>query len=555
MDRVKKYCASMLYLYRTGQETAGTVKKVAGNYEVLNSLNGAGRVDLVVSDMRDTTTEQMMELCRIAPVVSIDDLGAARKYSHACIYSLPVPGQVHGNFNGTQYLVLDERVVQLKRVPFDRKKGVLISFGGSDPGNLSHYLGRVFNRMGIRPTIIRGPFFAGSLEGIDAGIIDTKIGIHQLINNARVLITSFGLTMYEAFFLKTPVVLFNQSVYHSRLAEGLPVFNLGYPGAVDETEVACRLRELLENGSLLRQKASAGTTVVDGKGTDRVVQIITAALEGSRRDCLFGHKTYVSLARSKYGTLFKCRRCGDLFLYRLDEGSRYHNSEYFFSEYKNQYGKTYIEDRENIISMAHRRLAIIEKLKKSRGRILDIGCALGFFLEAARQRGWKAKGVEISEYASGYARKKLALDVITGSFTDVNFQQDSFDVVTLLYTAEHFAHFEEVVRKVYTLLKNGGLLVMALPNRGGISFLTDRKNYILNRPHDHFFDTNIRNLKKFLALHGFKPRKVCITGVHPHRFYKKLGMRCVPQVLKRAYGLVAKIFRLGDTFEYYGTKV
>ena len=38
------------------------------------------------------------------------------------------------------------------------------------------------------------------------------------------------------------------------------------------------------------------------------------------------------------------------------------------------------------------------------GRILDVGCSFGFFLDAARKRGWDTVGLDIGEYAARFAR-------------------------------------------------------------------------------------------------------------------------------------------------------
>ncbi|MCK5095590.1 MAG: hypothetical protein KAR18_12730, partial [Spirochaetes bacterium] len=106
----------------------------------------------------------------------------------------------------------------------------------------------------------------------------------------------------------------------------------------------------------------------------------------------------------------------------------------------------------------------------------------------------------------------------------------------------------------FEILKKKGIIALALPNRGGISFRLDRQRYINQHPPDHYFDTNIRNLKKFLRKYGFKKKKICVTGIHPERFFGKLGVKRSGGLLNYIYTVCAKIFKLGDTFEYYGVK-
>src|SRR6202007_1451375 len=46
-----------------------------------------------------------------------------------------------------------------------------------------------------------------------------------------------------------------------------------------------------------------------------------------------------------------------------------------------------------------------------RGDLLEIGCAYGYFLDEARRRGWRVRGVEPSEHAARYAIDELGLEV------------------------------------------------------------------------------------------------------------------------------------------------
>ena len=73
-------------------------------------------------------------------------------------------------------------------------------------------------------------------------------------------------------------------------------------------------------------------------------------------------------------------------------------------------------------------------------------------------------------------------------------------------------------------------------------------------PEDHFFDTNIRNISKFLSLNGFQVKDIRITGIHPERFFSIFGIKKVGNYLNRFYSSIANVFHLGDTFEVYAVK-
>jgi spore coat polysaccharide biosynthesis predicted glycosyltransferase SpsG/SAM-dependent methyltransferase len=512
-------------------------------------------IDLIVSDLRDTNRSDMKSLVQIAPVVAIDDAGEGRRLAAFCIYSLPLASDLSGNCIGLSYLVLSPRIREITPLPWSKKEGVLVSFGGADPEGLTNTAATILNRIGVRPTVIRGPFFTCNMKDVDAEIVEGGIDILDLINRARVLITSFGITMYEALYLGTPVLLINRSRYHEALSKKTPLVSLGYDGEVSLDSVTQMLRKILEEPEKLRKIARQSRSIVDVNGASRIVAVILQAARGCRQDCLFSHRKYRAVKRCEEFSLLRCRRCGDLFLFELrDKGGIYDNEDYFLEDYKQQYGCSYIEDRDTITSMGLERITVIEEIAVSRGRILDVGCAMGFFLDLARSRGWETQGIEISEFASRWARENLSLDVITGSFLNLELPPESYDAVTFFFVAEHLCDLEAMARKTYAILKKGGILCIALPNRGGISFRINKEEYIVHHPRDHYIDTTVRNLARFLKGFGFERRRVRITGIHPERFFKIFGIEKGGNCLDRIYSNLAKIFSLGDTFEVYAVK-
>jgi hypothetical protein len=488
----------MIHIFKGDSASVLERRHSFGRYTFLQHIDDAGDVDLVVSDMRETSGREMQELAFRAPVVSLDDLEAGKDLSYISIYTLTDVRETSGNFNGPDYLVLGRELLRLSPKPFSQKKGVVISFGGSDPYNLTQYFSSLLSPLGIWPKIILGPLFSHPTEGLEGEIFRNPDNFYDLINGAQVLLTSFGLSMYEAFYLKTPVILFNHTSYHDYLARSLPVLNLGFRDGDTPKVTGEKFSRYFHDDKLLQEKAEENAGIVDGEGARRVVAIIQQSLHGLRTDCLFHHKSYVALKRTSEYTLMRCRACGDLFLYSIGSNeSAYCNRNYFLADYKSQYGKTYIEDRDNIRVLGMKRITFIERLKKKKGLLLDVGCALGFFLEVAHRRGWDVRGIEISPFASEWGRTNLSLDIVTGSFLEVDIQPSSCDVVTLFYVVEHFKHVEKVIEKVHGILKDGGVLAVALPNRGGLSFRFSRKDYLKNHPADHYFHTSVRNLKGF----------------------------------------------------------
>lgn len=546
----------LICVVRGSHESLEKVLKIPGDYKLVNNPESVGDIDLVFSDLRDSDLRLMKRLQRIAPVIALDDMGEGKNLAHLTIYSFPALEEVEGNFKGPEYIVLGEGIDLVKPLPREERKGILVTFGGSDPFNLSERVTRVLNSLGFKPTVTKGLFYKGKIEDVDCSIIENPQSIHHLIGLAELVITSFGITMYEAFRLKTPVLLFNHTQYHWELGRRMDVLNLGFFPDTSEEELKERLKSALDSRDELWKIAERNADLVDGRGASRIVEVISKAVYAQRKSCLFKHRGSVAIKRCPGYSLMQCRRCKDLFIYDLEGVGRvYSDREYFLSEYKSRYGKTYIEDWPNIRQFAERRIKTIGKLiKVERGRLLDIGCALGFFLEVARDHGWEVTGVEISSFAANWARKNLSLEVLTGSFLDFDFEPESFDVVTLFFVAEHFQNVEKLIEKVWQVLKRGGLVVLSIPNRGGISYRFNRKSYIQGHPRDHYFDTNVRNLVRFLGSYGFRKKRIVTTGIHPERLLGKSTVKRSRPLLTLICTAFMRILKVGDTFEYYGIK-
>jgi len=114
-----------------------------------------------------------------------------------------------------------------------------------------------------------------------------------------------------------------------------------------------------------------------------------------------------------------------------------------------------------------RRLRQIEKLEPRRGRVLDVGCSKGYFLDVARAEGWDAVGVELNAHAVDAARAR-GLDVRQGGLADQPFDEGSFDVVTLFDLLEHTADPRATLEACRRVLRPGGLLVVTTPNIDGL---------------------------------------------------------------------------------------
>lgn len=113
------------------------------------------------------------------------------------------------------------------------------------------------------------------------------------------------------------------------------------------------------------------------------------------------------------------------------------------------YGKDYFDRRKDVFEESGYDLHLPGTLepeiaKAAQGvfqaqRVLDVGCAKGFAVEALRKIGLDARGVDFSEYAISRASKSVADYVTVGNVLALDFPPDAFDLVLCFETLEHLS--------------------------------------------------------------------------------------------------------------------
>jgi SAM-dependent methyltransferase len=97
-------------------------------------------------------------------------------------------------------------------------------------------------------------------------------------------------------------------------------------------------------------------------------------------------------------------------------------------------------------------------------RLLDVGCAHGFFLAEARRLGYQVAGVEAHADMAAFARRALELDVVEGRWTEAQPPAGPFDVITFNDTLEYMPDPVGALTKACDLLAPGGLVFVKTPN-------------------------------------------------------------------------------------------
>lgn len=165
--------------------------------------------------------------------------------------------------------------------------------------------------------------------------------------------------------------------------------------------------------------------------------------------------------------VWRCLDCGFVFATDHDTNGA---SEGLYEEAFARDNKhpTYIFDGTKYVPRATERWnRLLQRLDhyRNHGRILDIGCSLGFLLHQAQELGWEPYGLEVSAYAAQYAREKFGIAIHQGTLEDDTYPPSSFDAVICSHVLEHVLSPRTLLRRIHAILRPGGVLLILVPTQ------------------------------------------------------------------------------------------
>lgn len=180
------------------------------------------------------------------------------------------------------------------------------------------------------------------------------------------------------------------------------------------------------------------------------------------------------------------------------------------------------------------------------GRALEIGCGNGFFLSYLKHHGWQVNGLDLSPHAAQQAKERFDIDVFLGQVEDAPFPDESFHFIRLSHVVEHFFDPVASMRKVFKLLKPGGIVYVEVPNADGIGAEISGKYWYGWDAPRHLFMFNSENIGKTLRMAGFRDVSVrsflwdSFAWASNYEFEEKTGQRVTerPRVTPENTGLV-----------------
>ncbi len=202
-------------------------------------------------------------------------------------------------------------------------------------------------------------------------------------------------------------------------------------------------------------------------------------------------------------SLFKCKNC--LLLQTYLQGLSLEKIN------KSKYSSKYLDNYENILSKRlnnnfRKRIKKIDKLVNG-GRILDIGCSTGLFLQTLKQysnNSWEVYGIDINKEAIDKANVKSIGNFFNKSLLDTQFSVNYFNCITCFDILEHDIDLYKTIKIIYKILNKNGVILVQVPNHKSLLASITGNQWDWWCVPDHVYHFELKTIEKVLLSNKFK---------------------------------------------------
>ena len=212
----------------------------------------------------------------------------------------------------------------------------------------------------------------------------------------------------------------------------------------------------------------------------------------------------------------RCAHCGFLMTQNVPieaEIGKYYETPDYISHSDTQKGlmnRVYHWVRQYMLSQKAKLVKQASKLSK--GVLLDYGTGTGYFANTMTRKGWTVKAIEKSPQARTFAKEHFNLKVDAETALP-NYQAETFDVITLWHVMEHLEHLNEMWDTLYRILKERGVLIVAVPNPSSYDAKKYKEWWAAYDVPRHLWHFSPSTMQQFGAKHGF-----ILEAEHPMPF-------------------------------------
>lgn len=203
-----------------------------------------------------------------------------------------------------------------------------------------------------------------------------------------------------------------------------------------------------------------------------------------------------------------CKNCG----FKLtnprpnqDEIGKYYKAESYISHSNTSKGliaKIYHTVRKYTLKS---KISLINSHYPQKGKLLDVGCGTGMFLNEARKNGWNVNGIEPDSGA-----KKIAEEINKATIKNeilTSFQDEQFNIITMWHVLEHVHLLNETVDWLKERLTENGSLIIAVPNHESKDAEIYQEQWAAYDVPRHLYHFSQKSIKQLFKQKGFRLEK------------------------------------------------
>lgn len=212
-------------------------------------------------------------------------------------------------------------------------------------------------------------------------------------------------------------------------------------------------------------------------------------------------------------TVYTCSDCGLVYVSPRLQGQALldvYNETYWKSDNPKERGYAdYASEAALYLKTYRKRMKLVSQWLPERGRVLDVGCAAGYFLRVAQEHGHDVHGVELSEPIAKEAIAALGEDRVFHGFLDDcvaarGWEDHSFDLVTIWDVIEHVPEPQGLLDSIRRMIKPGGKLLLETQNVASKFAARMGKTWHHYKHDEHLYHFNPDTIRRLLEDCGYE---------------------------------------------------
>jgi ubiquinone/menaquinone biosynthesis C-methylase UbiE len=243
---------------------------------------------------------------------------------------------------------------------------------------------------------------------------------------------------------------------------------------------------------------------------------------------LFEAKDMLNYSKETF-KLYKCKKCGLVFINPQPDVSKYYPKEYYSFDIKRSkinetlhklYYKSIIT---RVLLKPLRKLLKFRDLKAKKGRILDIGSGSGEFLIIMKQLGMKCYGIEPGKFNKEFTEKNK-LEIKNYQLENAKYPDNFFDIITMRHSLEHVQDPLKTLKEAKRILKPKGEVIIEIPNIDSTMYKRFGKYWVNLDVPRHLFNFSEKTIEKYAKKVGFKIKRMK-TFTYPYSLLTSMGYK------------------------------